>query len=133
VNDANKRANCAAELARADESLRAGRVLVDADLLADAESRLYYAAYDAAVALLFTQGLEARSHAGVGQLLGLHFIKTGQLDAGDARLFARLQKYRAEADYSTGFVLTREAVQEDLAAAGAFVERVRALAASLLP
>lgn len=133
MTDDNKRANSAAELARGDESLRAARVLIDAGLLHDAESRLYYAAYHATVALLLTQGLEARSHSGVANLLGLHFVKTGRLDAEDARLFARLQKYRVEADYSTGFVLTKQALEEDLAACRAFVERVRSLIVSLLP
>ena len=47
MTDANKRANVASELARADESMRAARVLVDAALLHDAESRLYYAIYHA--------------------------------------------------------------------------------------
>lgn len=129
----NKRANIASELARADESLRAATVLLENGLLHDAESRLYYAAYHASVALLLTQGLEPRTHAGVSNLLGLHFVKTGALDAGDARVFARLQKYRIEADYSTAFVLTREALEEDLAACRGFVERVRTAITSLLP
>lgn len=130
MTDENRRANIAAELARCDESLRAARVLMDAALLHDAESRLYYAAYHAAVALLLTEGLEARSHSGVANLLGLHFVKTGRLDAGDARLFARLQKYRVEADYSTEFVLTTPALEEDLTACQAFVLRVRGVIAS---
>ena len=129
----NKHAHVTAELARCDESLRAARVLIDTALLHDAESRLYYAAYHAAVALLLTQGIEAQSHAGVANLLGLHFVKTGRLDAGDARLFARLQKYRIEADYSTEFVLTAPALEEDLAACQAFVLRVRAAIASSIP
>ncbi len=133
MTDDNKRANIAAELGRCDESLRAGTVLLDAGLLHDAESRLYYAAYHAAVALLLTQGLEPRSHTGVANLLGLHFVKTGRLDPGDARLFARLQKYRIEADYSAEFVVTRDAIEEDVAACRAFIERARAAIAVLLP
>lgn len=132
MTNENKRANSAAELARAGDSLRAARLLTDAGLLADAESRVYYAAFHAAVALLFAEGLEARSHSGVGQLLGLHFVKTGRLDPGDARLFARLQKYRIEADYSTGFVVTRDALEEDLTACEGFLTRVRSLIAAIL-
>ena len=128
----NRRANGAAELDRAEESLRAARVLTEAGLLADAESRVYYAAYHAAVALLLAEGLEARSHTGVGRLLGFHFVKTGRLDAGDARLFARLQKYRIEADYSTAFVVTRDALEEDLTASADFLTRVRSLIAAIL-
>lgn len=129
----NRKANIGAELARCDESLRAAAILLEAGLLHDAESRLYYAAYHAAIALPLTQGLEPRSHAGVANLLGLHFVKTGRLDPGDARLFARLQKYRVEADYSVDFVLTPDALEEDIAACRAFVGRVRAAIGSLLP
>ena len=133
MTDENKRANITAELARSDESFRAAGVLLDADLLHDAESRLYYAAYHAAVALLLTQGLEPRSHTGVANLLGLHFVKTGRLGPDDARVFARLQKYRIEADYAADFVLNRQAIEEDVAACRAFIERVRATIASMLP
>ena len=126
----NKRANIEAELARSHEALEAARLLIEARLLLDAESRLYYAAFHAVAALLFTQGLEARSHAGVAQLLGLHFVKNGPLAADDARLFARLQKYRIEADYSTSFPLTTEALEEDLTACSAFIRRIRDVIAS---
>jgi uncharacterized protein (UPF0332 family) len=81
-----------------------------AGLLHDAESRLHHAACHAAVALLLTEGIEPRSHSGGAQLLGLHFVKPGRLDPHDARVFARLQKYRLEADYSTDFVVTRAAI-----------------------
>jgi uncharacterized protein (UPF0332 family) len=133
VTEENRRANSAAELSRCEESLRAARLLLEGDLLADAESRIYYAAYHAAVALLLTEGLEPRSHSGVGQLLGLHFVRTGLLDAEDARLFARLQKYRVEADYSTAFVVTRQGATEDLTACEAFIQRVRGLVERRFP
>jgi uncharacterized protein (UPF0332 family) len=133
VTNENRRANSTAELARSDESLRAATLLAEAGLLADAESRVYYAAFHAAVALLLAEGLEARSHTGVSQLLGLHFVKTGRLDSGDGRLFARLQKYRIEADYSTAFVVTRDALAEDLAACQNFLTRVRSLISDILP
>jgi uncharacterized protein len=133
VTDENTRANVADDLARSDESLRAARMLLDGGLLRDAESRIYYAAFHAVSALLLTAGLEPRAHAGVSQLFNLHFVKTGRLDPGDSRLFARLQKYRMEADYSAAFVVTRDAVEEDFAACSAFIGRVRAAIASALP
>ena len=130
MTDENKRANIASELGRADESLRAAAVLIEAGLLHDAESRLYYALYHATVALLLTEGLEPRSHAGVASLLGLHFVKTGRVDPGDARLLLRIQKYRVEADYGREFVLTESAIREDLASCRGFIDRIRALIAS---
>lgn len=125
MTEANRRANVASELARADESMKAARLLVDAGLLHDAESRLYYAIYHAAVAVLLTEGIEPRSHAGTVSLLGLHFVKTGRMGAEDARLFARIQKYRIESDYGRDFVLTADGLQEDLAACAGFLDRAR--------
>jgi hypothetical protein len=43
----------------------------------------------------------------------------------DARLFARIQKYRLEADYGRDFVLTSDALREDLTACTGFLTRVR--------
>ena len=40
-------------------------------------NRLYYAAYNAASALLIANGDSAQSHSGVIHLFGLRFIKTG--------------------------------------------------------
>ena len=45
----------------------------------------------------------------------------------DARLFARIQKYRLEADYGRDFVLTIDALREDLDACTGFLSRVRAI------
>jgi len=125
MTEENRRAAIASELVRADESQRAAEVLIRADLLHDAESRLYYAIYHAAVALLLTEDLQPRSHAGVASLFGLHFVKTARVSADDGRLLARMQKYRAEADYGRDFVLTAEALEEDLAACRGFIDRVR--------
>jgi uncharacterized protein (UPF0332 family) len=132
VTEVNKRTNIVSELGRADESMRAARVLVEASLLHDAESRLYYAIYHAAVALLLTEGIEPRSHAGTTSLLGLHFVKTGRLGPDAARLFARIQKYRLEADYGRDFVLTEAALREDLVSCQGFLDRVRELSARFL-
>ena len=132
MTDANKRANVVSELGRAGDSMRAACVLVEASLLHDAESRLYYAIYHAAVALLLTEGLEPRSHAGTSSLLGLHFVKTGRMGPEDARLFARIQKYRLEADYGRDFVLTEAALREDLVSCQGFLDRVREITAAFL-
>ena len=132
MTDANRRANVASEFARADESMRAGRLLLEAGLLHDAESRLYYAIYPAAIAVLLTEGVEPRSHAGTLSLLGLHVVKTGRMGAEDARLFARIQKYRIESDYGRDFALTPDALREDLEACEGFLERARGVVAQAL-
>lgn len=85
MTDADRRINTASEFVRADESMRAARLLVEAGLLHDAESRLYCTIYHAAIAVLLTEGVEARSRAGTISLLGPHFVKTGRMGTEDAQ------------------------------------------------
>jgi len=101
VTDANRRINVASEFVRADESMRAASLLVEAGLLHDAESRLYCAIYHAAIAVLLTEGVEPRSHAGTVSLLGLH------------------------SDYGRDFPLTPDALREDLESCEGFLDRAR--------
>jgi hypothetical protein len=54
------------------------------------------------------------------------------MSADDARLFARIQKYRPEADYGRDFALTEAALREDLASCQGFLDRVRELTAGFL-
>jgi hypothetical protein len=52
--------------------------------------------------------------------------------AADARLFARIQKYRIESDYGPDFALTPDALREDLGACEGFLARARAVVAQSL-
>jgi len=54
------------------------------------------------------------------------------MGAEDARLFARIQKYRIESDYGRDFPLTADALREDLAACEGFLGRVRTIIAAAL-
>lgn len=50
-----------------------------------AVNRMYYACYYAVIALLNWNGVNTKTHSGVRQMFGLHFIKTGiiSLELGD--------------------------------------------------
>jgi hypothetical protein len=54
------------------------------------------------------------------------------MGAADARLFARIQKYRIESDYGRDFALTPDALREDLEACEGFLARARAVVAHAL-
>lgn len=126
----NRRVAVAEALAKCDEELAAARALVVARLHRPAMTRVYYAAFHAARALLFADGLEPRSHEGVQHLLNLHYIRSGRLETTWNRVLARLQKFREEADYGGAFVLDENALAEETDAAVAFRDRVRALLAA---
>ena len=76
-----------------------------------AASRLYYAAYYMASALLVDNGFIARSHSGVIHIIGSEFVKKDFLSKEDGRLISRLFNMRQSGDYDDLFDWTEEEVQ----------------------
>jgi uncharacterized protein (UPF0332 family) len=107
--------------------LRAARELLRVGLLNDAVSRAYYAALHLARALLLTEGIDPRTHGGVGAMLSLHFVVPGRLAAWHAKELARLEQFRTEADCNRFFVFTQEGAAEEVAVAESFCATGRAL------
>jgi uncharacterized protein (UPF0332 family) len=126
VTDANASANSLAEMQRAGQSLRAAEVLAREGLFADAVSSAYYAAFHAARALLFTVGLEPRSHRGAQHLFNVHFIQTGRIAASSLSALSRAEYDRIGADYGTARQFTAQDASESLARAREFVAVARA-------
>ena len=114
-----------AEIRLADEELRAADQLLAAALPRVALSRAYFAAFHAARAQLFAEGLEPKTHAGVQHLFNLNLIRPGKYEVGISKLLARLQKFREEADYATAFVVDDAGAREEVEAARRFVAQVR--------
>lgn len=76
-----------------------------------AASRLYYAAYYMASALLVDKGFIARSHSGVIHIIGSEFVKKELLSKDDGRLISRLFNMRQSGDYDDLFDWTEEEVK----------------------
>lgn len=126
----NRRVHVAAEVARAEEALRAARELLKLGLLNDAVSRAYYAALHFALAALLTEGVEPKSHGGVGAMLALHFIRTGRLPAERGKELSRLEQFRTEADYNRFFVFDAEGASTEVEVAERFCGAIRDLLSS---
>jgi uncharacterized protein (UPF0332 family) len=121
VTGENRRANIAIEAARGEASLESAEILLTAAQLADAVSRAYYGAFHYARALLLMLGEEPVTHAGLERMLHRDLVRPGMLDPDIARLFARLQKMRQDADYTSEFVFTAKGAREEVDAARQFV------------
>jgi hypothetical protein len=93
-------------------------------MYSDAVSRLYYFVYHSTKALLFSEGLEPRSHEGLLRLLGQHFVKTNILTPQDSHVLSRLMKYREEADYNPSVLFTKEEFDELLVDAGKLNDKI---------
>ena len=64
---------------RADETVMESKLLAKEGFYNAAMNRLYYACYYAARAILIAYHVEAKTHEGVRQQLGLNFVVTGKI------------------------------------------------------
>ena len=127
MTQANSAWNAAEEGRRGDEALSAARHLLQGGFANDAISRAYYAAFHWARALLVSKGIEPKTHRGVIQLLGLHFVKNGRLSYKVSAMLAHLETYRELSDYTSASQFTEEQAQAEVARAAQFVAKCRAL------
>lgn len=120
----NKQGAIKEELERAESSSKAAILLASKGFYSDAVSRLYYFVYHSAKALLFSEGLEPRSHEGLLRLVGQHFVKKGVLTPQDSHVLSRLMKYREEADYNPSYTFTKEDYDGLLVEASALHDKI---------
>jgi uncharacterized protein (UPF0332 family) len=118
------KAEQAALLGKADEGLRAARLLLDKGFPGPAASEAYYAMFRAAKALLIGRGVLRHKHAAVIAAFGEHFAKTGALPAELHRWLMAAEKDRLIADYEAE-TPAADAVREHVAHAEAFLTAAR--------
>ena len=69
----------------------------------NAANRMYYACYYAVSALLIANGIITKSHDGVKQMFGLHFIRTGIFPSTYGKDYSKLFEARMTGDYEDLF------------------------------
>lgn len=104
--------------------MAAAEVLFKAELYREAIPKIYYALFHSVKALLFSLGLEPKTHDGTNRLFSLHFVKTGKIPVKMSRFFSQMMKYRHEADYQHEIVFTSEDCKEWLEEAREFIAAV---------
>lgn len=115
----------AEELRVAAEELLAAEQLIGIALYRIALTRTYFAVFHAARAVLYAQGYDPKTHQGVLTLFNQHLIRPGHFEPRAARVIARLQKFREQADYGESFLVDLEGAEEELVAARELVDVAR--------
>ena len=69
----------------------------------NAANRMYYACYYAVSALLIAHGIITKSHDGVKQMFGMHFIRTGVFPSSCGKDYSNLFEARLTGDYEDLF------------------------------
>jgi len=84
---------------KAEHALQVAEKLISDDYPSDAASKIYYAMYYAAQALLKSEGIDVVKHSAVESALGYHFAKRGKIDPKYHRMLIDARKLREIADY----------------------------------
>lgn len=104
-------------------------LLIANKLCNSAVNRMYYSCFHAVSALLIKYNIDVRSHKGMRQLFGLHFVKSGIVKTEDARIFARIYDKRQASDYDDFMEFSVEEVDELYPQVKKFVKQIICLIA----
>jgi uncharacterized protein (UPF0332 family) len=124
VNDENRRVAIRDEVAHGDSALTAARLLRDSLLWNDALSRLYFALFHYATALLLTEGVEPMSHKALPGLIGLHIVRTGRMTASDVAIIGHAWQWRTLADYERSWNADADATSKAFAEIEPLIDRI---------
>lgn len=112
-------------LDKAQRYIRSARVLAEDDDLDSAASRLYYAMFYVAEAVLAAQGLSFSSHSAVISAYGQHFARTQVLDPRFHRALLTAFSQRQLGDYAVDSGLTRDDIAALMSGAEDFLTAAR--------
>lgn len=113
--------------------IKARRTLAEAEKMIEFNfanagvNRLYYACFYAASALLFSKDIFTKTHSGVKQQLGLHFIKTGLIPSNLGQFYSDILRLREDTDYDDNTDAQLSLVKELAILANQFVDKSQSI------
>ena len=113
LDDESRKALVNYRLERAYKTLEEAALLEEKEYYNAAVNRLYYACYYATEALLLKHKIEAKSHAGVKAMLGLHFVSKGLIPVAIGKILSTLYEKRQSGDYDD-FIYCDKEMTDDL-------------------
>jgi uncharacterized protein (UPF0332 family) len=111
-------------ISKAKDTLQEVNLHVENELWNTAVNRLYYACYYAVSGLLIDKNINTKSHKGIRQMFGLHFVKPGLIDKSLAKFFTDLYDLRQTGDYEDFIEFTKEDVLDLLKPANDFISQI---------
>ncbi|MBU1260092.1 MAG: HEPN domain-containing protein [Planctomycetes bacterium] len=109
---------------KANRYIKSAKLLLDDGDYESAVSRIYYAMFFCAEAVLLTKNLSFSSHKGVISAFGEHFIKTGIFDKKLGRELNRAFEKRQLGDYGSTSVIEHDEAELMLQSGTDFVNSI---------
>jgi uncharacterized protein (UPF0332 family) len=113
-------------IAKAQDSLKAARILANQELYDFAISRAYYTMFYIAEAFLLSEGLSFNKHSAVIAKFGEYFARTNRVSNFYHRYLIQAQQSRILADYDASINATEEEALEQIFRAEQFVDLAEA-------
>ncbi len=120
-------AEVAANLERAEQSVRAAKDLAAKGYYDFAASRAYYAAFYGATAVLLNEGFDFSKHSGVIASIHQRFVKTGKLSKEQGKDLNWLFEIRNVGDYGGTAHVSAPQAEQAIQSAESFLISVKSL------
>jgi len=114
-------------LAKAEHALLVAEDLMRDGHAPDAASKIYYAMFYAAQALLKSEEVEVVKHSAVEAAFGYHFAKAGRIDPKFHKMLMSARKIREIADYDIDEEIVEPVASLKLEEGRAFLAAIREL------
>ena len=112
-------------LKKAEHALEVAEDLLKGGHAPDGASKIYYAMYYAAQALLKANGIDVVKYSAVESAFGYYFAKPGRIDSKFHRMLMNARKIREIADYDIQEEVVEPAVTLKLEEGKAFVAMIK--------
>ena len=109
------------KISHAKTTLKEAQLLLENNFTGAALNRLYYACFYAASALLFSKDIFVKTHSGVKQMLGLHFVAPGLIPEEKGKIYSDLFRNRLGVDYDDLLITDNEKLKKFSVFANEFV------------
>lgn len=109
------------KMGRSKKTLLEAQKMIENNFNNAALNRLYYACFYSATALLFKKDIFIKTHSGVKQMLGLHYVVPGILSKELGRFYSELFSGRLNTDYDDFAETDSEVIKEYWIMANQFV------------
>ena len=124
LDDESRKALVEYRLERAYATMKEAAVMTEKEFYNAAVNRLYYACYYATEALLLKHKIEAKSHAWVKAMLGLHFVSKGLIPIPIGKILSTLFEKRQSGDYDDFIYCDKEMTDDLTIQAQTFIDYV---------
>ncbi|MCP5107786.1 MAG: HEPN domain-containing protein [bacterium] len=112
-------------LEKAEQNLKAAKLLFKDSLLSESINRSYYCIFHSARALIAYDKFDSRKHSAIIAYFNKNYIKPGKVEKEYSKIISKAFKIRTDSDYKDFYLVTKDETKEQLENAERFLLKVK--------